>query len=519
MSPSGVFFWHSQSGPTNIFPLAEALDMFDGPDFFVSGPWTRIHRKGGEIMNALRMGKKDIRREFVRYALPSVAGMLVSCLYTVVDGIFVGRGVGDLALGGVNIVFPYIMLVIAVTMLVAIGGANLASFQRGRGNVGAANSIFSQAAVLLALAGGALFAVAFFFSRETCVLLGADADLLPHAETYLRTMAPFVAVQTIGLGVGIFVRNDNAPNFVMLGTVSGAVVNIVLDYVFIMVWDWGIEGAAIATGIGLMLEFCVYVGHIVFKRGELRLLKPVFSAAETGKLLYNGIASFLMEFCQSAIAISFNIVIIRHIGPLGVAAYSVVNYLCSSFNMILIGITQGAQPILSFNHGKGDVEAVKGIHRLGAGVCLASSCVLAVVCLRYGSALASLFSGDGGGEMVALATRMLFYFCLAYAPIGLTLMNILFFQTTEREGRSVFLSVLRCVGFVQVFLLVLPGVWGERGIYWSFLFGETVNWAISLALYLAVAEPERAYPREASPVYVPVTSASGRLAARESARF
>lgn len=461
-------------------------------------------------MKSSRVHRINIRREFLRYALPSVAGMVVSSLYTVVDGIFVGRGVGDFALGGVNIVFPYIMLVIALTMLVAIGGANLASFHRGRGNDRTANNIFCQAAVLLVAVGAVLTLVAFFFARQVATFLGADEQLLPFAETYLRSMAPFVMVQTIGLGLSIFVRNDGSPNLVMAGTISGALANIVLDYVFIMEWGWGVRGAAIATGLGLILEFAVYLSHFLLRRGMLRLRRPVFSGREVIRLGYNGLASFLMEFCQSAIAISFNMVIISHIGPLGVAAYGVVTYLCSSFNMLLIGITQGAQPIISLNHGRGDVDAVKGIYRLGSIACLLTSGIFIVICLAFGDRLAELFS-EGGGELVFLSRRMLAHFCFAYAPIGLALMNILFFQTTEREGRSIIVSLLRCVGFVQVFLLVLPFYWGESGIYWAFLCGETANWLVSAVLYFGIAEPERSVFADTQPAYVPVTSTSTRL--------
>lgn len=458
--------------------------------------------------------KSSIRRQFVRYAVPSVAGMIVSSLYTVVDGIFVGRGVGDLALGGVNIVFPFIMLVIAVTMLIAIGGANLLSFRRGRNEHAEANNIFNQSVGLLAVASLVLFCAASFFSRELCVLLGADDELLPFSQAYLRTMAPFVAVQTMGLGLSIFLRNDNSPNLAMIGTISGAVANIYLDYLFIMEWGWGIEGAAIATGIGLALELCVYLSHFLRRKGELRFRLPVYTVRDVKKLLYNGAPSFLMEFCQSAVAISFNLVIISHIGPLGVAAYGIVTYICSSFNMILIGITQGAQPIISLNHGRGNSQNVKAIYRLGTWSGLLSGLVFIIVCFVFTERLVGLFGGEG--EFLALTGEMLRYFCIGYVPVGLTLMNILFFQTTEQEARSTVVAVLRCIGFVQVFLLFLPAWFGVHGIYLSFLCGEVGNWLVSVFL-MRVRRLEFAADgfAEAQPALQPVTSSSARLRKRK----
>ncbi|MCD7897057.1 MAG: MATE family efflux transporter [Planctomycetaceae bacterium] len=460
------------------------------------------------------LDKRQVRRDFFRYALPSVAGMVISCLYTVVDGIFVGRGVGELALGGVNIVFPFIMLVIALTMLVSIGGANLASFHLGRNQPGVANNLFCQSVAYLLGIGVVLWAAAWFFPGPLCRLLGADDALLPYAQAYLQSMAPFVAVQTVALGLAVFVRNDGAPNLAMVGTITGAVANIALDYLFIMVWDWGIEGASIATGIGMVVELAVYGSHFLRQRGALRIRMPVFSLHEAGRLLYNGVSSFLMEFCQSAIAISFNLVIIRHLGAEGVAAYGVVTYICSSFNMTLIGITQGAQPILSFNHGRGDNRAVRHIYRLGSLTAVGTSCVLVAGCFLCGRQVSSLFSGEAG--LVSLAADMLNYFCLAYVPVALTLMNILFFQTTKNEGRSLVISLLRCVGFVQVALFILPRWWGIEGVYWAFLCGEACNWLASAILFLALAEPTTAATPLATPALEPVyitTRVSSRLRA------
>lgn len=145
--------------------------------------------------------------------------------------------------------------------------------------------------------------------------------------------------------------------------------------------------------------------------------------------------------------------------------------------MILIGITQGAQPILSLNHGRRDKAAVNGIFKLGVGACLAASAMFIAACLAFDASLIGLF-GDGG-ETAALAADMLAVYCLAYVPVGVSLMNILLFQTTEREAGSTLVSVLRCVGFVQAFLLVLPVFFGEYGIYLSFLAGELCNWGVS----------------------------------------
>ncbi|MDL2323746.1 MATE family efflux transporter [Ruminococcaceae bacterium OttesenSCG-928-A16] len=421
---------------------------------------------------------KPIAKQFVQYTIPAVLGMVVSSLYTVVDGIFVGRGVGDIALASVNIVYPFIMLQIAVTMLVAVGGANLFSISRGRGQHQLANNYFCQAVSIAAVLSVVINVGAIIFSAPLCRLLGANSQLLPGAQSYLFWVALFGIVYMPGLALSIFVRNDGAPKLEMAGTICGALTNIVLDWLFIMVFGWGLPGAAIATGIGQCVSVVIFCTHLRKRAGgTLRLTQPKMHKAEVKKLLYNGLPSFLMEFSQSAVTLSFNMVLVARIGAAGVSAYSIVMYVCSIFNMVLIGVTQGAQPILSFNHGKGKTQNIKTIYHLGTTTCVALTALFYGVVLLFGKNLASLFA-PGNTQLINNAYSMMRLYFLGFFPIGIVLMNILWFQSTEREAPSIIISLLRCIGFIQLFLLVLP-LLGSNGIYLAFLAGEACHLLIS----------------------------------------
>lgn len=435
------------------------------------------------------MKQKSMFRLFLHYALPAVTGMVVSSLYTVVDGIFVGRGVGEQALAAVNIVYPFIMLQIALSMLAAVGGANLFSAALGGGDKKRANSIFTQALIALAIISVVANAAALIFPGSLCTLLGADAQLLPHSVEYLRWIAIFGFIFMPGLGLSIFVRNDGAPKLEMVGTICGALTNIFLDWLFIMVFGWGLAGAAIATGIGQLVSTAVWFTHLLRHRGVLHFARPT-SFRQTGRLLYNGLASFLMEFSQSAITLSFNIVIMARLGAMGVSAYSIVMYICSIFNMVLIGITQGAQPIISYSYGRGDWKRLSGIHRLGIGSGLAATAIFYVIVLLLGRALAGLFLPEGG-PVVDLAVQMMRVYFIGFFPVALSLMNILFLQATRREIPSIVISLLRCVGFVLLFLLVLPRPLGTFGIFFAFFCGEACNAIVSVVLG-AASERKRA---------------------------
>lgn len=425
--------------------------------------------------------EKRIHQEFAKYAIPAVTGMVVSSLYNIVDGIFVGRGVGDLALAAINIVFPFIMLQIGIVMLISIGGANLFSASRGKGDNESANKIFLQCIYLLGVLGVAINVLVLLFTPTVCRLLGATDTLLPYVKDYLRWIALFNIINMPGLGLSIFIRNDNAPRREMIGTLAGTVVNIILDYLFIMVFKMGIAGAAIATGIGQVISVLIFMTHFLQKNRVLRFGKVKWDSRELKRILYGGIPSFLMEFSQSAISYSYNLVLLTKIGANGVSYYSIVMYICSIFNMILIGLVQGAQPIMSYHYGSGEISAIQQVKSIAIRTALTVTSIIYVVIFFTGKHLAKIFVPDNI-QLTEQAGVMMKYYFLAFFPIGIILITILFFQVTERSGRAVLLSFLRCVGFVQLFLFLLPILIGNTGIYLAFLCGECCNCFLSLLL-------------------------------------
>lgn len=359
---------------------------------------------------------KTIMKEFAKYAIPAVIGMVVSSLYNIVDGIFVGRGVGDSALGAINIVYPFIMFQIAITMLIAIGGAAQFSAAKGRKDYTTANSIFLQSIYLLIILSTILNLLVLIFPTQTCQLLGADANLLSYASDYIWWISLFGIIYLPGLGLSIFVRNDNAPNRELAGTLAGTVINIVLDYLFIMEFDMGIAGAAIATGIGQSVSVLIFLTNFLQKNRVLQFGKVVWDKVTLKKITMNGLPSFLMEFSQSAVTFSFNAVLLSYVGTVGISYYSIVMYICSMFNMVLIGLTQGAQPIMSFNHGKGNIEIVKTVRTIASQTALILTTIIYGVIFFWGSSLASIFISNNP-ELVAMASNMMKYYFLAFSPL------------------------------------------------------------------------------------------------------
>ena len=424
---------------------------------------------------------KGFGREFSRYVIPSVLSMMISSVYIVIDGVFVGQGIGASALASVNIVFPFFFSSMALSLLIAVGGANVYSFYKGRGEAELANNVFCQCFALLAALGLLIAVPAFAFRREVALFLGANSEILPYVIPFLTWAAPFQLLQTLVLGVGIFIRNDESPNLVMAATIAGSILNVILEYIFIMRMHLGIEYTVIANNIAMFLQCVIFGWRFVRKRGQLRLRWPRPQRKDLKSIFSNGVSTFLMELSQSTVAYSFNLALIRTVGTLGVAAYAIVTYIGSIIYSVMIGVSQGAQPLMSLNHGGGDEKTVYRIYKLGIRTNIAASALFLVICLVFGGSMVSLFQ-SGSTELTHMTSRMLKLLTPGFVMIGVTIMNILYFQTTERYKYSNFVALLRCVGFVQVLLLILVPVLGGDGIYPAFVGGEACNSALSFVL-------------------------------------
>ncbi len=425
--------------------------------------------------------QKQIRKNFVKYVIPSVIGMLVQSLYIILDGIIVGQGIGEIALAAINIAFPYSMLVVALSMLISVGGANIYSFHKGKGELKTANNIFCQCMVLSAVIGIVLALVGFIFREPLAISLGANKVLLPSAISYLKWSAPFSLLQMIAFGLAVFVRNDEDPKTVMLGSVVGAVINAILDIIFILFLHFGIEFAAITNGVGVLIELAFYCSHFIRKKGMLHIRKPNMHCHEIKRILHNGMASALMEFSVPAVTFSFNLAVVHTAGTMGVSAYAIVSYVCAIINMVMVGVVQGAQPIMSLYHGKEEKINFTYIYKLGARTNIIASIVLVGLTILFSRGIVALFH-NGNNELTDLTVHMLQLYPLAFIFIGITLINILYFQTTERKYYASFISLLRCIGFIQVFILISIILLGGKGLYLAFLAGEVFHYVVSQIL-------------------------------------
>lgn len=412
-------------------------------------------------------------KEFFKYAIPSAFAMFISSLYTLVDGLFVGQGVGDAALAAVNIVLPFTVMLFGLASMFAIGGGSLVSKNIGEGHIDQAVKIFRQVFKFLLIISGIISIVCIIFTGPIVKLLGATDGLSQLAVEYLRFYAIFCIPNLIGIVLGSFVRNDGRPTLAMVSTISGALTNIVLDYLFIFVLGFGIKGAAIATGLGQIVTVAILLPHFIRKRGYLTFgnIKLDFNDLKTFCKI--GFPSFFAQASYSIIVLIHNIMIVKYIGEIGISAYSIINYITTNTYMVLYGLTLGVQPLISYNYGRKNAKKMLGFYKI---TCISSTVVSAVfvgVSFIFGPTLIGIFTADPKiSEIAYLALRIA---SISYFAVGINLNTLVYFQALEKPKYSNLSCLLRSVIYLPLVLLILSQIFGANGIWAGTVVSEVLT--------------------------------------------
>lgn len=413
------------------------------------------------MFKSIDLKNDPIPKLFLCFSIPSVTGMLINALYAIVDGIFIGRFVGADALAAITIGYPIINLGVALSFLFGMGGATVMSLHAK--NLRLKNTCFSHLITLNVVAYIFLALLVFGFNDSLMILMGSNEELLPLVKEYLYTCTAALIFLMLSNSLNAVVRNDKAPTYAFISMVSGAVTNIFLDWLFIVIFDMGLFGGALATGIGQVVSFIILVTYffrsgtkIKFRFEKLRL--PFFI-----KIVTVGFPSFTIEFAAAVTNTLLNKTFMAYSGPLGVSSYSIVTYICYMFRMVFSGFGQALQPIASFNYGIKEIQRVKQIFKIGhlSALCI-SSFLLGCVFL-LGEWLIKMFTNDP--PLIEMSCKGIILFSSALVFLGANFVNIAYLQAKGSTKLSNMLSILRSVVFVLVAVVILPPLWGEAGIW------------------------------------------------------
>lgn len=435
-------------------------------------------------MSRVDLQRDSIGKLFFYFSFPAVTGMMVSALYVIVDGIFIGRGIGSNGLAAVNIAYPITNFLVGLSLMFGVGGATIISVARGKNQTHEVNRIFTHTILLIFTAYLIALILVVFFEKDVIYFLGGTGDLYEDIRAYLIPSIWFNIFYMLSMGLNAVVRNDNAPKHAMYSMIVGAVVNIFLDALFIMVFKWGIWGAAVATGISQVCSFiflCLYFTNGTSDIKFEKRVKP--SLIISGKIIVNGFPSFIIEFAIAVVTLLFNIVLMKMTGEIGVAAFSIVAYIFYIFRMAFNGLSQGIQPIVSFNYGAGREDRLHDIFKLGHKVAIITAVTIIVVINLFNESIVRVFT-DGNEALVNLASKGLIGYTSGLVFLGINFINISYLQSMEKALISNLLSFGRSFFFVVTGILIYPKIFGVTGVWLTPPLADFTVFAITIAGYL-----------------------------------
>lgn len=409
---------------------------------------------------------KDNERKklFYKYVIPSIGAMLVTSLYVVVDGIFVGRGIGAEALASINIAGPYIMAIIAVSMMITVGGATLTAISFGQSREQEANSYFITSMKMIIAFSLLMTVVSICFPHSIARLFGASDILLEDTAIYLRFFVTFGIFFCSSMALAAFVRNDGAPRLAFWGMVVGGVSNIFLDWLFIFPLQMGIMGAAVASGLGQTLACLLLMTHFWHYRGQLRLHNTVFRLATALEIIKRGAPEFMNQLFQPVTVLCYNLLALNIFGEIGVAAFSVVYYILTITVAAFIGLSQGIQPLISRSFGEGNIRNERYYYLKGMGLNLLLAFIVYLLMFVAGRPIIALFNTEP--QLIAIGYDCIRIYGLSFIFTAICIVGITYFTATKRTLQALSISALRSLVFVPTFVFLLPTLLGP-GAVWS----------------------------------------------------
>ena len=448
-------------------------------------------------------GEKNVLAEefnsfsLLRFAFPTIFMMVFFGLYTVVDTIFVARGVNTDALSAINIVTPAINIIVGLATMLATGGSAVIARRMGSNKSVEARRNFTLIVAAAGVAGVVLAVSGSIFLDPLLQGLGASTDLLPYCRNYLGTLLFFTPMNMLQVVFACLFVTAGRPGLGMLINVAGGLANAFFDYLLIMVFPMGIAGAALATGIGYAVP--AIAGLIFFscnRRGTLCFIRPGFDAGVLKESVFNGSSEMVGQLATAVTTFLFNAAMLQLLGEDGVAAITIMIYSQFLLSTFFIGFSMGVAPVISYAYGCGDREKLKRIIGICLGVTVAASLAITTLTLVFGSTLVGIFSPQGSAVYpIARAGFLIFPF--AFLFIGFNIFGSSMYTAVSNGGISAALSFSRNL-LIALGIVALPGFLGVKGLWMAVPLAEFASFILALGLFLKTAGTCR-QPKEILP--------------------
>ncbi|MDR1356935.1 MAG: MATE family efflux transporter [Tannerellaceae bacterium] len=420
-----------------------------------------------ENNSPLILGTERIDKLLKGYAIPAIIALTAASLYNIADSIFIGHGVGALAIAGLALTFPLMNLAAAFGSLVGVGASTLISVKLGQQEYEGANKALGNVLTLNIIIGIAFTAVFLYFLDPILEFFGAGENTIGYARDYMQIILAGNVVTHTYLGLNAVLRSSGHPKSAMYATLASVVINCVLNPIFIFGFGWGIKGSAWATVISQLISLAWQIAHFADRRQLLHFKKGIYrlKAEFVRSMLSIGLSPFLMNLCSSLVVLLINLGLKEHGGDMAIGAYGIVNRIVFLFVMVIMGLNQGMQPIAGYNFGARRFERVTHVTRLTIFWAVGVATFGFIVCQLFPTYILKLFTTDA--VLIAEAGYGMRIVFAVFPVVGFQMVATNFFLSIGKSGQAIFLSLTRQLLFLVPCLIVLPRFFGIAGVWVS----------------------------------------------------
>lgn len=419
-------------------------------------------------------------KNLFKYVLPTMLGSVSFFLFTIVDGIFVGQGIGTNALGAVNLMMPFVMVVNALFQLATIGGVTVVAIRFGRKDYDGANAVFMHALSCVCFISFLLCIVGTCLTGYVCRLLGTTDTYYSMAKDYLFWYSVFIIPSGISTALQGFCRNDGSPILVSIAVVFGAVLNIFGDWLLVFPLHMGLKGAAIATGVSQTVTMFILLFHFIFKRGHLQIRRFRPQTALFKKIIVRGLPECIAQFATPVTTLCMNMVLIKQIGDVAVNAYSIISYVASFSVAIFFGTSEGLQPLIGNCYGAKNGKELKFYFHAGLIINFIGSALINVLLLVLGKNICLLFGANA--ETLKYTVQTMPIYALGFLIMAFNTMISSCLYSTKRTKQAVVINLLRSFAVNCIVIFLMPALFGNSSVWYAFAVYEAIVLVVALIL-------------------------------------
>lgn len=428
---------------------------------------------------SLDLRKDSVNKIFWSFAIPSVLAIIAQSTSGFIDSIFIGRYIGTGGLSAITLIMPVIMLFAGVGTMISIGGSTLAGIYKGNGNSNRSNHFF-MLTISLIIISTIIGTVFIQFSAERFgILIGANGDILSHLLNYIKTLSWFFICFLLNFTLSFFIKLDGKPSMVVISVVSGTLINIVLDYLFIKHFQMGMFGAALATGISQLIPFIMMI-YILIYRTSWKIKRIKINFKDIWDISFNGSSELLSMGAASISGFLFNYLIVKYIGLEGVAAFSVSLQVVSIATGIFYGFSEAIQSPVSYNIGAREHKRVKNFRKKSLLSNFISGILLIIIINLLKEPIVAIFIKDKSVSL--MASKMLTIYSSSFIFYGVNITLITYFTAINSPIVSSVLSLIKSLIALVMGMFIIPLFMGNYGIFYSVLFAETITIIVSFII-------------------------------------